>query len=269
MGNPTRRQFLQAATISSAGMLLFSSRGNAADKRSGNGATQQRPDERIFRLDTGWEFHSGPLSEAGDAWAPGRGSEWEHINLPHCFNAMDACDPDKPYFRGYGWYRTRLSLRNPYANGRTLLHFQGAGQTSTLWIGSKLAGTHVGGYDEFAFDITDAVAQLAPHERAAGVPVVVLCDNTPNRDRIPSDLSDFCLYGGLYRHVNLVYLPALALEAIHILPVVNPDGGARVSVKARLYNPSSKVEPCEVAIEVRDPARKRNWPVISNAAGVA
>jgi beta-galactosidase len=252
LGNPTRRQFLQAATISSAGMLLFSSRGNASGVTSGNGTTQKRPDERIFRLDAGWEFHQGPLSGPDEAWLPGRGSEWEPVNLPHCFNAMDACDPDKPYFRGHGWYRTRLTLRNRYANGRTLLHFQGAGQTTTLWIGSTLAGTHVGAYDEFAFDVTDAIAALPPHERATGVPVVVLCDNTPNRDRIPSDLSDFCLYGGLYRHVNLVHLPALALDAIHVLPVVNPDGAARVSIKARLYNPSAKVEPCEVAIQVRD-----------------
>jgi len=233
-------------------MLLFSARGNADGATSGNGTAQQKPDERIFRLDAGWEFHSGPLSGADKAWSPASGSEWVQINLPHCFNAIDACDPDKPYFRGHGWYRTRLTLRNPYSNGRTLLHFQGAGQTSTLWVGSKLAGTHVGGYDEFAFDITDAIAQLAPDERAAGVPVVVLCDNTSNHDRIPSDLSDFCLYGGLYRHVNLVHLPALALDVIHVLPVVNPDGTARVSIKARLYNPSAKVEPCEIAIEVRD-----------------
>ncbi len=55
--------------------------------------------------------------------------------------------------------------------------------------------------------------------------IAVLCDNSPDLDRVPSDLSDFCLYGGLYRHVNLVYLPAVALDAVHILPTV---GGGRL-----------------------------------------
>ena len=124
------------------------------------------------------------------------------VKLPHCFNALDACDPDTTYFRGHGWYRTKLKLRNPFRDGHTLLHFQGAGQTTSLWIGSRLIGKHAGGYDEFAFDITEAVADIADSERAAGVPVVILCDNSPDRDRLPSDLSDFFLYGGLYRHVE-------------------------------------------------------------------
>ena len=88
------------------------------------------------------------------------------------------CDPDQPYYRGPGWYRTRLVLQNPFAEGRTILHFQGAGQTTTLWIGSTLIGTHKGGYDEFVFDITDAILKLPGNEALAGVPIAVLCDNS-------------------------------------------------------------------------------------------
>ena len=175
------------------------------------------------------------------------------MTLPHCFNAQDACDPDKTYFRGQGWYRRRLVVRNPYPNGRTILHFQGAGQTTTLWIGSTYVVTHIGGYDEFTFDITDAATRLTSAERAAGVRIVVLCNNAPDRDRIPSELSDFCLYGGLYRHVNLIYLPAVALDAVHVLPVVHLGGAAEVSVSARLYNPATFNGNCNVAVEVWNP----------------
>ncbi len=210
-------------------------------------------EEQIFRLDGEWEFHAGAMNDVKEAWQPSRQDEWTPVTLPHCFNATDACDPDKPYFRGNGWYRRRLSGRNPYPNGRTILHFQGAGQTTTLWIGSTRVGTHIGGYDEFAFDITDAVAQLPAVELVAGAPAVVLCDNTPAHDRLPSELSDFCLYGGLYRHVNLIFLPVVALDAVHILPVVNSAGQAQVSVKARLYNPAAQSGPCNVAIEISDP----------------
>ena len=40
--------------------------------------------------------------------------------------------------------------------------------------------------------------------------LAVLCDNSRDLEMIPSDLSDFNRYGGLYRHVNLVYVPAIA-----------------------------------------------------------
>jgi beta-galactosidase len=203
------------------------------------------------RLDAGWQFHRGAISAKG-VWGSAQSGPWEAVELPHCFNALNECDPAQPYFRGQGWYRTRLLLTNPFADGRTILHFQGAGQTTALWVGSTLIATHVGGYDEFAFDITEAVKRLSPAEIKDGVPIAVCCDNTPDHERIPSELSDFCLYGGLYRHVNLVYLPAVALDAVHILTTIATDGSAQVTVQSRLYNPSGHSAFCEISIEVWD-----------------
>ena len=206
------------------------------------------------RLDEGWQFRRGPMYGIWEAWRAEENDEWQPTTLPNCFNAMDACDPDQPYFRGQGWYRTRLAVNNPFAEGRTILHFQGAGQTSTLWVGSTLIGTHKGGYDEFVFDITDAIHNVPAAAAKGGVPIVVCCDNSPDLDRVPSDLSDFCLYGGLYRHVNLVYLPAVAVDAIRVLPTVRGDGTAQVSVKGRLYNPGNRQLSCTVSIDVTDAA---------------
>src|SRR6185312_15670890 len=74
------------------------------------------------RLLTGWEFHRGSL---GGIWEVWRGKEvadnhWQPMQLPHCFNARDAVDPDQPYYQGPGWYRINLQVANPYPNGRTL-----------------------------------------------------------------------------------------------------------------------------------------------------
>ena len=209
---------------------------------------------RVRRLDTGWEFRRGGVRDISDIWRSKETDLWQTTTLPHCFNARDACDPDMAYFRGQGYYRTRLPLRNPFPDGRTILNFQGAGQTTTLWIGSLLIGTHKGGYDEFDFDITEALHQLPQTntDTNGGVPVTVCCDNSPDPERVPSDLSDFCLYGGIYRHLNLVYVPAVALEAIHILPIVAADGSAQVSVKGRLYDPSHQSPVCTVSIYVSD-----------------
>jgi beta-galactosidase len=45
----------------------------------------------------------------------------------------------------------------------------------------------VGGYDEFEFDITDAVEN---HAEKGKVVVLVRCDNSRDLEMIPSDLSD-------------------------------------------------------------------------------
>ena len=247
----TRRQFLVSASIATAGAFITPPpRAGAMAFPSAGGETEIHS----RRLDNGWQFRLGPLSGIWDASRKEDAELWRPVTLPHCVNGEDACDPDRPYFRGQGWYKTSLKIQNPFLGGRTLLHFQGAGQTTTAWVGPQAVGTHVGGYDEFSFDITDAVQQLSPADVQSGVPVTILCDNSPDLKRPPSDLSDFCLYGGLYRHVNLVYLPAVALDTLHVTPVVGPNGAARVSVKARIYNPHSTAEACTFTVTVRDAA---------------
>ncbi len=210
-------------------------------------------------LDSGWEYYQGPIDGPWEVWRGEEVAVWEKVSLPHCFNHYDACDPDTPYYRGHGWYRTRVPILNPLKDGRTLLYFEGAGQTANVYVGNSLAGTHVGGYDEFVFDITDAVASataasvtnIAGTDKN-GVAVAVLCDNSQNLELSPSDLSDFSLYGGLYRHVHLVYAPAVSLEAVHILPVFTTGSPAIVSVKARLYNPGQFSGNATVAVQVTD-----------------
>jgi beta-galactosidase len=205
-------------------------------------------------LDSGWEYYRGALDGPWEVWRGDEIAVWEKVSLPHCFNHYDACDPDTPYYRGHGWYRTHLALANPVKDGRTLLYFEGAGQTSHVYVGGSMIGSHVGGYDEFVFDITDAVA-AAPAAKS-GVPLAVLCDNSENLERPPSDLSDFSLYGGLYRHVHLAYVPAVSLEAVHIAPSFLPGSPATVKVKARLYNPVKFSGSATLTVEIADPSGK-------------
>jgi beta-galactosidase len=55
---------------------------------------------------------------------------------------------------------------------------------------------------------------------------------------IPSNLSDFNLYGGLYRHVNLVYAPSLSIENILATAQVDEQGNkGNLSIQASVYNP--------------------------------
>ena len=204
-------------------------------------------------LDTGWEFYQGSLGSTWEIWRGDKATDnvnWTPVTLPHCFNARDSVDPDVRYYQGPGWYRTHLKLANPFPNGRTLLHFDGAGQKSQVFVGLKKVGEHLGGYDQWDVDITDAVA------KETKVPLAVLCDNSRDAESIPSDLSDFNRYGGMYRHVSLVYVPAISLERVHIEPTLGSDGKASAKIRGRFYNPTSLKDEAELAIEVRDAGGK-------------
>jgi beta-galactosidase len=209
--------------------------------------------ETSQRLDAGWEFYQGSLGSTWEIWRGDKATDnvaWQPVTLPHCFNARDAVDPEAHYYQGPGWYRTKIKINNPFPNGRALLHFDGAGQKSQVFVGLKKIGEHLGGYDQWNVDITDAAAKAV----AGGeVPLAVLCDNSRDAESIPSDLSDFNRYGGLYRHVSLVYVPAISLARVHVEPQLAGNGRASVKIRARLYNPTALTGEVEIALAVRDP----------------
>ncbi|WP_311954586.1 glycoside hydrolase family 2 TIM barrel-domain containing protein [Mucilaginibacter terrae] len=185
--------------------------------------------QQSHRLNNGWEFLQQDLGGIWEAVrpVPAGGPEsvplWQNVSLPHCFNSRDAVDPDVNYYQGPGWYRTKLTLDNPYANGRTVLHFEGAGQKTDVYIYTTKVASHLGGYDEWTADITDAVEALkktAVYQKQfkGKIPLSIRCDNSRDLETIPSQMSDFNVYGGLYRYVNLVYQPAVSINQVWITP---------------------------------------------------
>lgn len=224
------------------------------------------PVQHKIRLNDNWTFLREDISSIWEAVRSYKGDQpeayplWEKVSLPHCFNAEDGVDPDLNYYQGPGWYKTRLKVNNPYNNGRTVLEFEGAGQKTQVYIYTTLVGEHVGGYDSWNVDITDAVKDFLSSpsaERFGGeVPLSIRCDNSRDSEMIPSDLSDFNLYGGIYRYLNLVYLPAVSVGEISITPSLSSDSRkATVSVAGSFYNPAD-VRSADVTVSVKDPDGK-------------
>lgn len=216
-----------------------------------------------IRLTDNWEFLR---QDVGNIWElvrpvkkgqPEEQPIWTKVTLPHCFNAEDAVDPDVNYYQGPGWYKTRLKLGNPYPNGRILLEFEGAGQKTDVYIYTSKVGSHVGGYDSWNVDITEAVQAFLASKDAGRfngeVPLSIRCDNTRDANMIPSDLSDFNLYGGIYRYLNLVYLPEVSVSSLRIEPVLdaNMKKGSLV-VSGMFYNPAD-VREASVEITIKNP----------------
>ncbi len=227
------------------------------------------PSSQKIRLNEGWEFIRQDLADVWEVVRPARAGQpeivplWSPVTLPHCFNAEDAVDPDVNYYQGAGWYKTSLSIDNPYTNGRVLLDFEGAGQKTEVYVYTTRVGSHVGGYDGWKVDITDAVAAFARTETCqkqfgGKIPVSVRCDNSRDREMIPSDMSDFNLYGGLYRYVTLVYVPSVSFEQIHIDARCDEMGkNGTFTIRTSLYQPAKEAVNASLTLTVKAPDGKQ------------
>ncbi|MFZ4863211.1 glycoside hydrolase family 2 TIM barrel-domain containing protein [Sphingobacterium sp. Mn56C] len=232
--------------------------------------------QQSSRLLSGWEFVKQDLGGIWEAVRPvGDGAPeaspiWQTIQLPHSYNQYDAVAPFANYYQGPGWYRTFLDISNPYPAGRTLLHFEGAGQKTQVYVYQEMVKEHIGGYDEWHADITDAVARYKKDTAAVArfkgkVPIVIRVDNTRDLELIPSDLSDFNLYGGLYRYVNLNYVPALSVAQLFAdVKVDNKGKKGVIAVRSRFRNPQL-LQAAQVLLTISDPQGKK---ISSHSASV-
>ena len=152
--------------------------------------------ENKIRLCEHWKFLKSDLGGIWEAVRPVKEGNpesvplWENVTLPHCFNATDAVDPDVNYYQGPGWYTNQIEINNPFPNGRTLLHFEGSGQKTDVYIYTAKVGSHIGGYNEWSVDITDAVRNFLNDKTTAAaykgkIPLSIRCDNSRDLEMIP------------------------------------------------------------------------------------
>ena len=228
------------------------------------------PTQQRIRLTDSWEYLKGDLGSIWEAVrpaAPGSSEAvpiWQQVTLPHCFNAEDAVDPDINYYQGAGWYRTQLSIKNPYLNGRVILEFEGVGQKTEVYVYTYKVARHTGGYDGWSVDITEAVQQALANPDCAKrfngrIPLSVRCDNTRDTEMIPSDLSDFNLYGGLYRYVNLIYQPEVSFSNIQInTPVEKDMKNASLKIQGTFHNPND-IRQASIHLLLKAPNGEKVW----------
>jgi len=69
----------------------------------------------------------------------------------------------------YLWYRRTFKVPEAWNGKRTLLHFGAVDWDATVFVNGKKIGRHLGGYDAFSFDITDALRKDGEQELIVGV----------------------------------------------------------------------------------------------------
>ena len=105
--------------------------------------------ENYVNLNGVWDFTVSELSALPDDYD-------QTILVPFCpESALSGVKNHAPE-GSFLFYRRQLDLV-PQAGFRVLLHVGAADQTAEVYVNQKKIGTHIGGYESFCFDITDAL----------------------------------------------------------------------------------------------------------------
>lgn len=184
-------------------------------------------------FDHDWKFR---MYEGNDAFSLAfDDSAWQNIDLPHDFSL------DQEYTRsgeaesgfklgGTGWYRKSFTVSDAVAQGRVLLHFDGAYMETEVYINGERLGLHPYGYTPFTFDLT-------PHIRAGQENLIAV----KVANRMPS--SRWYSGSGIYRSVHLQFTPkvhideyGVAFKTPQLATTYNTDTPTDVSVTTRVKN---------------------------------
>ncbi len=155
--------------------------------------------------------------------------DWNWVNLPHSWNAIDGQDGGNDYYRGTCYYAKSLDKMDLPTADRYYLELQGANSSADVYVNGQHLATHHGGYSTWRVDITDALQRENLF--------VVTVDNTANETVYPQ-VADFTFYGGLYRNVNIICVSETHFDlsyygtpGLKVTPVVE-GRNARVEIEA-------------------------------------
>ncbi|MGB7158387.1 MAG: sugar-binding domain-containing protein [Tepidisphaeraceae bacterium] len=120
--------------------------------------------ERWQNLNGLWQF--APADEVKDT--PVGKSLPGKILVPFC---MESALSGVGKHHDRSWYRRTFEVPKDWRkNGqRILLHFGAVDYESTVWVNGKEMGRHVGGFDAFSYDVTDALKPEGEQEVIVGV----------------------------------------------------------------------------------------------------
>lgn len=132
--------------------------------------------------------------------------DWDWVNLPHSWNAIDGQDGENDYYRGTCFYVKKLEKADFPVADRYYLEIKGANSSADVFVNGKKLAHHDGGYSTWRVDITDSFENESL--------LTVAVDNSAN-DKVYPQMADFTFYGGLYRDVNIICVSESHFELMH------------------------------------------------------
>ncbi|OIV41187.1 glycoside hydrolase family 2 protein [Flavobacterium johnsoniae] len=123
------------------------------------------------------------------------------MDIPSDWNSKD----ERLFFyEGTVWFQKDFNYKKS-SQTKGILHFGAVNYDAKVYVNGKLAGSHVGGYTPFNFDVTNLLIDGNNF-------VVVKVDNKRHKDNVPTVNMDWWNYGGITRDVTLAQVPNTYIE---------------------------------------------------------
>lgn len=187
---------------------------------------------KVMNLNEKWQFIQ---KDAGlPASLP---TDWQRIDLPHTWNAVDGHDGNGGYDRGNYWYAKTFATPNQaFGGNKVFVEILAAGQQAAVYVNGTEVTYHEGGYSIFRADITDLCKDGEDNL------LVIACSNE-QKDSVYPQAADFTFYGGLYRGVNIISVPEVHFDleyyggpGMQVTPVSCDCGGAEFGIVSYVKN---------------------------------
>lgn len=179
---------------------------------------KDKSERESYLINDNWFYLEDGIQNNYDLYQTSK--QWEKVILPHTWNKSDALDQIPGYRRNISWYEKEIFIPAIKNNQVYQLHFDGVNNQSEVFVDGRKAGGHIGGFVGFNVDITNYIKKGEMNL------IQIRVDNSFDPFVIPSQKSDFVIYGGITRNVWLNVLPRTHIEK---LLVQTPEVSAKTA----------------------------------------
>ena len=154
------------------------------------------------------------------AWAIPRDYDdgaWQTAPVPSCWNMLQ---PEWMYFEGSAWYTRVFDRPHGPPGERVFLRVGAANYEARVFLNGDFVGAHRGGSTPFFIELTGRLKDGANR-------LQIQVDNRRRLDQVPMNHTDWFNYGGLYREVGLVRVPAVFIRDFGV--ALAPGSGGTAS----------------------------------------
>ena len=154
-------------------------------------------------------------------------NEWPTMNLPCCWNTEKEMfllyEGSMVFTRTFRY--TDMETAHTGKKERVFLKIGAANYICRVFLNKQYIGMHRGGSTPAYFEVTDA---LQTENR-----ILIQVDSARRPEQVPTENTDWFNYGGIYRDIELIRVPATYIKQFQIALV--PDGTfSKIKVRIRL-----------------------------------
>lgn len=137
--------------------------------------------------------------------------EWETMELPCSWNTVDRM---YKLYDGSMVFTRKFIYSRENEGERVILRIGAANYLCRVFLNKQYIGMHRGGSTPCCFDITEYLQ----HDNR----IILQVDSTRRNEQVPTANTDWFNYGGVYRDIDLIRVPAVHVRDFRV--ALEPDG---------------------------------------------